>query len=167
MSLLRIFIYLICGIVLTGLWVLSSFTSLPSNAQREISAVEMLLVPVIGWFALVGIDRWIHHWWFGTRNVVRLSAYCPCPVCPITGKKGEIARNLTFSAHAIGPVSVTIKYSIPILISREAEATYLDKDIAKLPGMMIARYTKEKATIYIRDREYQFHFASANQGALI
>lgn len=167
MSLLRIFIYIIGGFILTVLWIFSSFTFLPSSAQREISVIEMILVPGVGWLTLVAVDRWIHHLRFGTRNVVRLNAYRPCPVCPVSGKKGEVARNLTFSAHAIGPVTVTMKYSLPILISREAESLYPDQDISKLPGMMIARFTKSRATIYIKERDYQFQFASANQGALI
>lgn len=166
MSLLRILIYCLGGFLLTMMWIASSFSSLASNEQREISGAEMLLVPLICWLVLVGIDRGIHSSLFGIRNVVRLKAYRPCPVCPITGQDGEASRNLVFSAHAIGPVHVTMKYRLPILISRAAESDFPNQDIEKLPGMMIARYTKEKVTIYIKDRDYQMHFATANQAAM-
>jgi hypothetical protein len=167
MSLLRILTYCLGGIMFTMLWIASSFSSLSSNEQREISGVEMLLVPLIGWFVLVAIDRGIHSSLFGIRNVLRLNAYRPCPVCPITGQEGEESRNLVFSAHAIGPVHVTMKYRLPILISRAAAVEFPNQDIEKLPGMMIARYTKEKVTIYIKDRGYQMHFATANQAAMV
>jgi len=166
MSLLRIFIYCFGGIVLTALWIASSFTSFSSSSQREMSGVEMILVPAIGWFILVSVDRLIHASLFGSRIVLRLKDYHPCPICPITGEAGVMSRNPVFSAHAIGPVSVTLKHKLPILISRAAEALYPKQDIAKLPGLMIARYTKEKVTIYIKDRDYQMHFVTANQAAM-
>ena len=167
MTLLRIFIYCFGGFALTALWIASPFMSTSSNSQRGISDVEMFLVPVIGWLILVSADRWVHSSLFGTRNVLRLKEYHPCPVCPVTGAKGEVSRNLIFSAHgALGPVHVTVKHGLPILISREAEALFPKRDIVKLPGMMIARYSKKKVTIYIKDRNYQMHFVTANQAAM-
>jgi hypothetical protein len=132
-SLLRFSIYAFGGLVLTTLWIAFSIAQLSSNPSQEISKVEMLLVPTIGWFILFRFDRWIHAYLFGSRIVLRLKDYRPCPVCPVTGKVGVVNRDLVFAAHAGGPVHVTIEYKLPILISREAEALYPKYDIAKLP----------------------------------
>lgn len=166
MSLLRIFIYWIGGALLTLLWIASSFTSLSSSVQREISVAEMLLVPAGGWLILLGADRRIHATFFGIRNVLRLKDYRPCPVCPITGGRAVVSRNLVFSAHALGPVHVTITHRLPILISKEAEARFPKQDIVKISGMTITRYTPKKFTIYIKDRNYQLVFAATNRAAL-
>ena len=165
-NLLRVSIYIFGGILFTVLWIAVSMARLSSNPSQGMSGIEMFLVPAIGWVILFRFDRWVHASLFGTRVVVRLKDYRPCPVCPVTGKAVVVPRNLLFAAHAAGPVHATIEYRLPILISREAEMLHPHSDVWNLPGMKISRFTNQKVTLYFKDKGYLAHFTAANLGAI-
>lgn len=163
MTFLRYAIYMGGGLFLTIAYVIWAVF----DTAHATATWTLWMAPIFGLAILFAADRWIHAALFGRRIELRLAQYSLCPLCPFTGKEAQKRKDFIFSMHGFGPVSATMTYKLPILISDEADAKIQREEIDQIPGFRVTRFTAKKAVIYIQDKHYYEAFIAANERALI